>query len=133
MAGAQFLRNLIAAVPYATRSAARQWRPIHRACHTNAFHHISDRVCDENGIERRITKVSHPWTTASLSLAPVHKRQFFRVFRGVLLAETVFFGRRDGARRLWSKGDLAAIGSWGIGRCSRRVPERGAVTGVRSA
>ncbi len=24
--------------------------------------HIFDRVCDENGIEHRQTKVKHPWT-----------------------------------------------------------------------
>ena len=33
-----------------------------RACDKYAFHHIFDRVCDENGIEHRLTKVEHPWT-----------------------------------------------------------------------
>ncbi|MBB4483603.1 hypothetical protein GGE46_006232 [Rhizobium etli] len=27
-----------------------------------AFHHIFDRLCDENDIEHRLTKVKHPWT-----------------------------------------------------------------------
>lgn len=33
-----------------------------RACVTYDFHHIFDRVCDENGIEQRLTKIKHPWT-----------------------------------------------------------------------
>ena len=32
------------------------------AHHKYAFHHIFDRVCDEHGIEHRLTKVKHPWT-----------------------------------------------------------------------
>lgn len=27
-----------------------------------AFHHIFDRVCDESGIEHRLTKLKHPWS-----------------------------------------------------------------------
>ncbi|MGB6186175.1 MAG: integrase core domain-containing protein, partial [Sphingopyxis granuli] len=31
-----------------------------------AFHHIFDRVCDEHGIEHRLTKVKHPWTNGQV-------------------------------------------------------------------
>ena len=31
-----------------------------------AFHHIFDRVCDEYGIEHRLTKVKHPWTNGQV-------------------------------------------------------------------
>jgi transposase InsO family protein len=29
--------------------------------------HIFDRVCEEHGIEHRLTKVNHPWTNGRLS------------------------------------------------------------------
>ena len=36
------------------------------AHHKYAFHHIFDRVCDENGIEHRLTRVKHPWTNGQV-------------------------------------------------------------------
>jgi transposase InsO family protein len=68
MAAAQFLRNLIAAVPYAIHTVltdngvqfANQER------HRYAFVHIFDRVCHDNGIEHRLTKVKHPWTNGQV-------------------------------------------------------------------
>lgn len=68
MEAAQFLRNLIAAVPY----------PIHTLLTDNGLQftnrkkdkwvwtHIFDRVCDENNIEHRLTKVNHPWTNGQV-------------------------------------------------------------------
>lgn len=68
MQAAQFLRNLIAAVPYLihtvltdngiqfTNRQKDQW----------AFAHIFDRVCHENQIEHRLTKVNHPWTNGQV-------------------------------------------------------------------
>ena len=68
MAAAQFLRNLIAAVPYAVHTVLTDngVQFTNRACDTNAFHHIFDRVCDENGVEHRLTKVKHPWTNGQV-------------------------------------------------------------------
>lgn len=68
MAAAHFLRNLIAAVPYAVRTLLTDngVQFTNRACDTNAFHHIFDRICDENGIEHRLTKVKHPWTNGQV-------------------------------------------------------------------
>ncbi|WP_163327298.1 integrase core domain-containing protein, partial [Enterobacter ludwigii] len=31
-----------------------------------AFRHIFDRVCDENGITHRLTRVKHPWTNGQV-------------------------------------------------------------------
>ena len=77
MIAAQFLRNLVAAVPYTIHIVLTD-NPVLSDCrrqaveggiqftnhahHRYAFHHIFDRVCDENGIEHRLTKVEHPWT-----------------------------------------------------------------------
>jgi transposase-like protein len=64
MEAAQFLRNLVTAVPYAIHTVLTDngIQFTNRACDTYAFHHIFDRVCDENGIEHRLTKVKHPWS-----------------------------------------------------------------------
>lgn len=68
MAAAQFLRNLVEAVPYKIHTVltdngiqfTNRTRDIHD------FGHIFDRVCDENGIEHRLTKVKHPWTNGQV-------------------------------------------------------------------
>ncbi|MDQ1195421.1 transposase InsO family protein [Rhizobium sp. SORGH_AS 787] len=39
-----------------------------RACDRYAFNHIFDRVCDENNIEHRLTKVKHLWTNGQVEL-----------------------------------------------------------------
>lgn len=35
-------------------------------CHKHAFQHIFDRVCEENSIEHRLTKISHPCTNGQV-------------------------------------------------------------------
>lgn len=62
MIAAQFLRNLIAAVPYAIHTVLTDngIRFTNLAHHQYAFHHIFDRVCDEHDIEHRLTKIKHP-------------------------------------------------------------------------
>jgi len=58
MVAAQFLRNLIAAVPYTIHTVLTD-NGIQFANRTRdkyAFHYIFDRVCAENGIEHRLTK-----------------------------------------------------------------------------
>jgi transposase InsO family protein len=68
MLAAQFLRNLIAAVPYAIHIVltdngiqfANQERQ------RFAFQHIFSRVCLEHGIEHRLTKIKHPWTNGQV-------------------------------------------------------------------
>ena len=68
MAVAQFLRNLVEVVPYKIHAVltdngiqfTNRPRDIHDAGH------IFDRVCDENGILHRLTKVKHPWTNGQV-------------------------------------------------------------------
>jgi transposase InsO family protein len=68
MIAAQFLRNLIAAVPYAIHTVLTDngIQFTNMAHHKYAFHHIFDRVCDEHGIEHRLTKIKHPWTNGQV-------------------------------------------------------------------
>jgi transposase InsO family protein len=65
MIAAPFLRNLVAAVPY-TVLTDNGIQFTNRACDKYTFHHIFDRVCDENRIEHRLTKVKHPWTNGQV-------------------------------------------------------------------
>ena len=68
MIAAQFLRNLIAAVPYAIHTVLTDngIQFTNMAHHKYAFHHIFDRVCDEHGSEHRLTKIKHPWTNGQV-------------------------------------------------------------------
>lgn len=58
MIAAQFLRNLIAAVPYAIHTVLTDngIQFTNQTRHRYAFHHIFDRVCDEHDIEHRLTR-----------------------------------------------------------------------------
>jgi hypothetical protein len=62
MIAAQFLPNLVAAVPYRIHTVLTDngIQLTNHARHKYAFHHIFDRVCDEYGIEHRLTEVKHP-------------------------------------------------------------------------
>src|SRR3546814_3141490 len=64
MVAAQFLRNLVAAVPYAIHTVLTDngIQFTNRKQDRHAFEHIFDRVCCDNAIEHRLTKVKHPWT-----------------------------------------------------------------------
>jgi transposase InsO family protein len=68
MEAAQFLRNLIAAVPYKLHTVLTdngiQFSNQER--HRYAGPHIFDRVCIANGIEHRLTKINHPWTNGQV-------------------------------------------------------------------
>ena len=64
MIAAQFLRHLVAAVPYRIPIVLTDngIQFTNHARQKYAFHPIFDRVCDENGIKHRLTKVKHSWT-----------------------------------------------------------------------
>jgi transposase InsO family protein len=68
MAAAQFLRDLIAAVPYKIHTILTDngVQFTNRKKDVHAFQHIFDRVCEGNGIEHRLTKVNHPWTNGQV-------------------------------------------------------------------
>jgi len=68
MVAAQFLRNLVAAVPYTIHIVLTDngIQFTNRACDRSALEHIFDRVCDEQGIEHRLTRIKHPWTNGQV-------------------------------------------------------------------
>ena len=68
MAAAQFLRDLIAAVPYKIHTILTDngIQFTNRKKDTSAFQHIFSRVCKGNGTEHRLTKVNHPWTNGQV-------------------------------------------------------------------
>lgn len=65
---AEFLKNLIKAVPYKINKILTD-NGIQFTNHEHnrhAFTHIFDRICNENKIEHRKTKVKHPWTNGQV-------------------------------------------------------------------
>ena len=64
MEAAQFLRDLVEAVPYRIHTVLTdngvQFTP--RKQDVWDSEHVFDRVCRTNGVEHRLTKVNHPWT-----------------------------------------------------------------------
>ena len=81
LAAAQFLRDLIAMVPYRINIVLTELpmvAPLVRATigdgiqftnrkrDTSAFEHAFDRVCREHQIEHRLTKVKDPWTNGQV-------------------------------------------------------------------
>jgi transposase InsO family protein len=65
---AQFLRHLIDAVPYKIHTVLTDngIQFTNRQRDQYAFQHIFARVCQEHGIEHRLTKTNHPWTNGQV-------------------------------------------------------------------
>lgn len=65
---AQFLRNLIAAVPYHSHTILTDngIQFTNRKQDRYAFEHIFGRICREHGSEHRLTKPNHLWTTGQV-------------------------------------------------------------------
>ena len=65
---AEFLKNLIKAVPYHIKTILTDNGAQFSSRSKNSFapQHIFDRICEENGIEHRLTKVNHPWTNGQI-------------------------------------------------------------------
>lgn len=65
---AQFLRNLVGAVPYIIHTVLTDngIQFANRNSDRHAFPHIFGRVCGEHGIEHRLTKIKHPWTNGQV-------------------------------------------------------------------
>ena len=68
MRAAQFLRNLIQAVPYKIHTILTDngVQFTNRITDKYALPHIFDRVCEENKIEHRLTQPAHPWTNGQV-------------------------------------------------------------------
>lgn len=64
----EFLRRVIAAVPYRIHTVLTDngIQFTNQKRQTRAFYHTFDRVCDEHGIEHRLTKINHPWTNGQV-------------------------------------------------------------------
>ena len=65
---AEFLRNLIKAVPYKIHKVLTDngIQFTNHEHHKNACIHIFERVCNANQIEHRKTKIKHPWTNGQV-------------------------------------------------------------------
>jgi len=68
MVAAQFLRNFINVLPYKIHTILTDngIQFTNRKMDKMAGWHIFDRVCDENDIEHRLTKIAHPWTNGQV-------------------------------------------------------------------
>ena len=68
MQAAQFLRNLIEKVPYKIHTILMDngVQFTNHARNHKTLPHIFDRVCEENGIEHRLTLPAHPWTNGQV-------------------------------------------------------------------
>lgn len=65
---ADFLRRLIAAVPYRIHTILTDngVQFTHQPHQKYAFKHIFDRICTAHGIDHRLTKPNHPWTNGQV-------------------------------------------------------------------
>lgn len=65
---AQFLRTLIQKVPYKIHTILTDngIQFTNRKVDKYAWMHIFDRICHENTIEHRLTKINHPWTNGQV-------------------------------------------------------------------
>jgi transposase InsO family protein len=65
---AQFLRNVIEAVPYKIHTILTDngIQFTNRKADKHAWMHLFDRICHEHEIEHRLTKISHPWTNGQV-------------------------------------------------------------------
>ena len=68
MAAAQFLRDLVEAVPYRLHTVLTDngVQFVNRGKDRLALPHIFGRVCVEHGVEHRLTRVNHPWSSRDL-------------------------------------------------------------------
>ncbi len=68
MTAVQFLRNVIAALPYKIHTLLTDngAQFTHHKQHKPASMHLFDRVCQEHDIEHRLTKINHPWTNGQV-------------------------------------------------------------------
>ncbi len=68
MNAAKFLSHLIEAVPYIIHTILTDngIQFTDRKTDRLTFEHIFDRVCRENGVEHRLTKINHPWTNGQV-------------------------------------------------------------------
>ena len=104
----QFLRNLIATVPYKIHTILTDngIQFANRSTDKYAFKLLFDRICDQQDIEHRLTKPYHPWTNGqvermnrTLKEATVH-RYFYETHQQLIEHLNTFVHAYDFAKRL---------------------------------
>jgi len=127
---AQFLRQLIAAVPYRIHTVLTDngIRFTNRQRDHSAFQHIFGRVCQEHGIEHRLTKTNHPWTNGqvermnrTLKEATV-KKDYYQTHQHLKEHLYAFLMAYNFAKRLKTLRGLTPYEY--IGQCWQKEPER---------
>ena len=68
MTAVQFLRHVIKALPYKIHTLLTDngAQFTHRKQDKPASMHLFNRICQENDIEHRLTKINHPWTNGQV-------------------------------------------------------------------
>lgn len=127
---AQFLRNLIATVPYRIQIVLTDngIQFTNRKRDRYAFAHIFSRVCQEHDIEHRLTKPNHPWTNGqvermnrTLKEATV-KRYYYESHQQLKAHLANFLNAYNFAKRLKMLHGLTPYEY--IIRCWQKEPER---------
>jgi transposase InsO family protein len=130
---AQFLRNMIALVPYKIHTIltdnGQQFTNLRHQKY--ALPHIFDRICDEYTIDHKLTKPAHPWTNGqvermnkTIKEATVH-RYYYDTHRQLQQHLQAFINAYNFAKRLKSIDGLTPyefiINSWKNNPASFRV------------
>jgi integrase-like protein len=127
---AQFLCHLIAAVPYQLHTVLTDngIQFTNRQRDHDAFQHIFVRVCQEHGIEHRLTKTNRPWTNGqvermnrTLKEATVKKYEY-QTHQHLKEHLYAFLMAYNVAKRLKTLRGLTPYES--IGQCWHKEPER---------
>jgi transposase InsO family protein len=127
---AQCLRHLIAVIPYKSHTTLTDngIQFTNRQRDKYAFQHIFGRVCQEHGIEHRLTKTNHPWTNGqvermnrTLKEAPV-KRYYYQTHQHLKEHLHTFLMAYNFAKRLKTLRGHTPYED--ICQCWQREPER---------
>jgi len=108
MEAAEFLRNLIKAVSYKIHTILTDngIQFTNRIADKHAWMHIFNRVCYENNIEHRLTKVNHSWTNGQVermnrtSKEATVKRYYYDTYEALANHLHAFINAYNFAKRL---------------------------------
>ncbi len=126
----QFLRQLIAAVPYHIHTILTDngIQFTNRLKDKWAFKHLFDRICHQHEIDHRLTKINHPWTNGqvermnrTIKEATV-KRYHYETHQQLRGHLSQFLMAYNFARRLKTLKGLTPYEH--INRCWQKEPER---------
>lgn len=126
----RFLCRLTAAVPYRIHIVLTDngTRSTNRLKDRRAFKHLFDRVCEEHGMEHRLTKVNHPWTNGQVERMnrtikdATVKRYHYETHDELREHPAQFLAAYNFAKRLKTLRGLTPYEH--IGKCWQKEPER---------